>query len=113
MKATVGARQNDRTMAIFRMILRYRLFTVLAFTRVRLLFMRKSERAGWGILPQTHLITTLRTRGRGTSTRARACSWRLGTSNELVFADLARTVLDTRCGRLKRVWRRNFGEFLR
>jgi len=112
MKAMVGARRKDRTMAIFRLILRYRLFTVLTFTRVRLLFMRKSERDGWGILPQTHLITILRARGRGTSTRARAYSWRLGASNELVLADLARTVLDARRGRLKWVRCRNFGEFL-
>lgn len=99
-------------MAIFRLILRYRLFTVLTFTRVRLLFKRKLERDGWGILPQTHLITILRARGRGTSTRARAYSWRLGASNELVLADLARTVLDARRGRLKWVRCRNFGEFL-
>jgi hypothetical protein len=76
-------------------------------------FMTNSERAQSGIWPNAYLITILRTRGGDTPTGAGSCSWRLGATNQLVLADLARTILDARAGRLKWVRRCNFGEFLR
>lgn len=75
--------------------------------------MRKSDCATSRYAPQTHLITILRACGRDTSAGAWGCSWGLGATNQLVLADLARTILDARGGRLKWIGRCNFGEFLR
>jgi len=81
-------------MAVFRLILRYGLFTVLTFTCVG-------------------LITVLRACSRDAPAGARARFGGLGTSDQFVLADLARTILDASCGRFKWIRCRDFGEFLR